>query len=73
MPGRSRKNTGPDICEECFDGGWDALPEDAYAPGCQHGSWLHPDRVPGAEPKQVKREVEVSSEGMDLGRDVVTF
>lgn len=73
MPGRSRKSTDPDICPECFPDGWDSLPEGAYAPGCQHGSWVHPDRVPGAEPKAAPREAEATSEGIDLGRDVVTF
>lgn len=68
----------PPLCEECFPDGWAGLPEGAYAPGCQHGAWLHPGRIPGvkvvdgevvAEPVAMEASAEA---GIDLGEDVST-
>ena len=68
----------PPLCEACFPDGWAGLPDGAYAPGCQHGSWHHPGRIPGvkvldgevvAEPAAVEADAEG---GIDLGEDVST-
>jgi|SRR5579859_38685 len=66
----------PPLCEECFPQGWAGLPDGAYAPGCQHGSWHHPGRMPGVkvldgelapEPVAVAADAEG---GFDLGEDI---
>lgn len=36
------KKAPPPLCEACFPAGW---PEDAYSAGCEHGSYLHPERA----------------------------
>lgn len=69
---KTKDATGdPEICLECFPDGWDGLPEGAYAPGCQHGAYLHPGRIPQeTAPEAGVVEASAAEGGMDLGEDV---
>lgn len=56
----------PEICLECFPGGWGPpMPEDGYAAGCSHGQYTHPGRKPNEDGTQTVLDVDDAEDDVD--------